>query len=194
MLIIDNKFTKPEANLALEKNLCSLGCEIFMLWRNSPSVIVGKFTNIENDVDLEYARSNNIPIIRRNSGGGAVYHDLGNINYTFIMKDDKQFTLEYFSRIIISILKDIGIASTLEFTHNDIKANGLKISGAAQYHHEGTLLHHGTLLFDSDLGIINRVLKRSGQVTNIKPLLYNEMSTQEFIQAIRRKINDSFQE
>lgn len=197
MLIIENTCTNPEENLILEKNLCGLGCEIFMLWRNNPSVIAGRFTDIESSVNLEYARANNIHVVRRNSGGGAVYHDSGNINYTFIMKDDKNLTLAYFSDIIIKILQDTGINADLKFIHNDIKADGRKISGCAQYHHNGVLLHHGTLLFDSDLSIISRVLKNSGEVANIKPLLKHEITIQEFMQSVmhsvRRKIYDNFQ-
>ena len=193
MLIIENTCRNPADNLTLEKNLCSLGCEIFMIWQNEPSVIAGRFTDIDSNVNLEYAHANNIPVVRRHSGGGAVYHDLGNINYTFIMKDNKRLTLEYFSRIIINILNDIGINAALEFTRNDIKADGRKISGSAQYHHDGMILHHGTLLFDSDLSVIPEVLKHSGEVANIKPLLKYDMTIQEFMQTLRRRIHDSFQ-
>ena len=193
MLIIENTCRNPADNLTLEKNLCALDCEIFMLWQNTPSVIAGRFTDIESDVNLEYAHANNIPVFRRHSGGGAVYHDLGNINYTFIMKDDKRLTLGYFSRIIIKVLNDIGINAALEFTHNDIKADGRKISGTAQYHHDGMILHHGTLLFDSDLSVIPKVLKHSGEVANIKPMLQYDMSIQEFMHLLRRGIHDSIQ-
>lgn len=191
MLVLENYNLEPEINLAFENELCNIGREIFMLWRNKPSVIAGKFTDIDSDVNLEYANDNNILIVRRNSGGGAVYHDLGNVNYTFIMKDDRKLTLEYFSRIIIKVLCNIGINAELEFSHNDIKADGAKISGTAQYHHEGIILHHGTLLFDVDLSIIPKVLKRSGQVANIRPMLKRAMNVEEFMQEVRSRINDS---
>ena len=185
MLVITNNCKNPEYNLAFEEYLCSFGCEIFMLWQNEPSVIVGKFGNIDYEIDVDFARLNNIKIVRRKSGGGSVYHDLGNVNYSFILRDCKKFTLEYFAKIIIEILDKIGINSRLEFSHNDIKADGQKISGMAQYHHEGIILHHGTLLFDSDLSIIPKVLKHSGKVANIRPLLKHDMNVKEFILKIK---------
>lgn len=162
----------------------SLNSDVFMLWRNSPSVIVGHFVNIDNEVDSHFASSHAIPIIRRNSGGGAVYHDLGNLNYSFITQDSKALTLEHFSRKIIAILQYIGLNAALEFRHNDILANGLKISGAAQYRHNGMLLHHGCMLFDSDLSVIPKVLKRCRSLANIKPLLQYDMNIHEFMRRI----------
>ena len=184
MLVITNNCKNPEYNLAFEEYLCSFGYEIFMLWQNESSVIVGKFGNIDYEVDIDFARLNNIKIVRRNSGGGTVYHDLGNVNYSFIMKDNKNLTLEYFSRIIIKTLDKIGINANLEFSHNDIKADGLKISGSAQYHNHGVILHHGTLLFDSDLKIMQKILKNCGHVANIRPMLKNDMNINEFMKGI----------
>ena len=160
-----------------------------MLWRNRPSVIIGRFGQAEAEVNLNYARSKRINLVRRNSGGGAVYHDLGNINFSFILHDKKIFTLEYFSGIVIKILNEIGINARLEFSHNDIKDGGKKISGQAQYHHEGIILHHGTILFDTDLNIIPKVLKRSGSVTNVKPLLKHELNISEFMSLLYDKID-----
>lgn len=188
MLIIENTSTDPRKNLLLEEKLCSLGVEVFMLWRNSPSVIVGRFQDIDAEVDRGFAERNGIETVRRNSGGGAVYHDLGNVNYSFIRRDDRRLTLEYFARIIMRTLEAIGINSRLEFRHNDILADGLKISGSAQYRHEGVLLHHGTLLFDTDLSVIPKVLRRYGRVTNIRPLLKYDMTVDEFIHAVRDNI------
>lgn len=184
MLKIELHSHKPEENLAFEEALCGLGRDVFMLWRNKPSVIVGRFGVIEDDVDTDFAASHGIEIVRRKSGGGCVYHDLGNVNYTFITKDSREFTLEHFSRKMIAVLECFGVKSQLEFHHNDILANGSKISGAAQYRHNGVLLHHGTLLFDSDLDIIPKVLKNSGKVANIRPLLQNDMSISEFMRCI----------
>ena len=189
-----NECTNPEYNLALEEYLCGLGGlgrDIFMLWRNEPSVIIGRFGSVHDEVDTKFAEAEKIRIVRRNSGGGAVYHDLGNVNYSFILRDNKNFTLEYFAQIIIRTLETIGINSRLDFRHNDILADGLKISGSAQYHHEGVILHHGTLLFDSDLSIIPRVLKRSGSVANIRPLLKQDMNVEEFMRALGDNIGET---
>ena len=184
MKIADSGSTSPAYNLAFEEYICGLGVDVFMLWRNSPSVIIGRFQDIGPEVFTDFARDNGIQIVRRNSGGGAVYHDLGNVNYSFILTDDRRLTLEHFSRIIINILSGMGVKG-LEFRHNDILAGGLKISGGAQYHHDGRILHHGTLLFDADLGIIPQVLRRCGNVANIKPLLRNNISVDGFMRAVR---------
>ena len=108
------------------------------------------------------------------------------MNYSFILTDDRRLTLEHFSRIIINILSGMGVKG-LEFRHNDILAGGLKISGGAQYHHDGRILHHGTLLFDSNLGIIPQVLRRCGNIANIKPLLRENISAEDFMTAIRNE-------
>lgn len=180
LLTVNNCSTCPQYNLALEEYLCSLNPEVFMLWQNEPSVIVGRFADVNADVNLD----SGIQIVRRNSGGGSVYHDLGNINYSFILKDKREYTLEYFSDIIINALNRIGINAELSFRHNDILADGMKISGAAQYHHDGIILHHGTLLFDSNLEVMKRALKHSGNVANIKPLLTHDMTVKEFMKTL----------
>ena len=190
MLCIENDEHNPAYNLAFEEYICGLGVDAFMLWRNSPSVIIGRFQDMESEVDTEFSRSKGIQVVRRNSGGGAVYHDLGNVNYSFILGDDRRLTLEHFSRIIIDILSGMGVKG-LEFRHNDILADGLKISGGAQYHHDGRILHHGTLLFDSELGIIPQILRRSGKITNIKPFLRDNISVDDFMTAIRDNIGVS---
>ena len=190
MLYAENHETDPAYNLAFEEYVCGVGLDVFMLWRNSPSVIIGRFQDLESEVDTEFARAHGINVVRRNSGGGAVYHDLGNVNYSFILGDDRRLTLEHFSRIIMDILSGMGVKG-LDFRHNDILAGGLKISGGAQYHHEGRILHHGTLLFDSNLGIIPQVLRRSGKITNIKPLLTENISVDDFMTAIRGYMNIS---
>ena len=184
-----NESTNPAYNLALEEVLCDSGREVFMLWRNEPSVILGRFNDVNQSVNLDSCSNINVNIVRRNSGGGAVYHDLGNVNYSFILNDSKKYSLSFFAGIVINILQEIGINGTLEFTNNDILLNGLKISGTAQYHHNDIILHHGTLLFDSDLTMIPRLLKRSGKVTNIRPALQHDMNIHEFMRHLRDKIN-----
>ena len=188
MLYVCSDLFFPAYNLALEEYLCGLGQDIFMLWRNEPSVIVGRFGVVRDEVDTNFAEARKIHIIRRNSGGGAVYHDLGNVNYSFILRDSRRLTLKYFAEVIMRILDSIGMNAELSFNHNDILADGRKISGSAQYHHEGAILHHGTLLFDSELKIIPRVLKRSGNVANIRPLLKNDMNIEEFMRTLADNI------
>ena len=192
MINIKNDSTNPAYNLALEEYLCSLGQEVFMLWRSEPSVILGRFNDINQCVNVDECKNIHVNIIRRNSGGGAVYHDLGNINYSFVLHDKKIYSLSFFADIVIKILQDIGINGTLEFTHNDILLDGSKISGTAQYHHNNIILHHGTLLFDSDLMMIQKVLKRSGRVANIRPSLKRDMNISEFMNRLRDNICGEF--
>ncbi len=182
-----NESTNPAYNLALEEVLCCSGLEVFMLWRNEPSVILGRFNDVNQSVFT--LGGDSIHIVRRNSGGGAVYHDLGNVNYSFILRDSKEYSLSFFAEIVIKILQEIGINGTLEFTHNDILLDGAKISGTAQYHHNNMILHHGTLLFESDLRVISRVLRRSGKVANIRPALKHDMNIHEFMSHLRDKIS-----
>ena len=184
--LVLNESLNPAYNLALEEILCSSDHEVFMLWRNEPAVILGRFNDVNQCVNLEACKD--IHIIRRNSGGGAVYHDLGNINYSFILHDKKIYSLSFFADIVIKILHDIGINGELEFTHNDIMLDNYKISGTAQYHHNNIILHHGTLLFDSDLSMIKKVLRRSGRVANIKPSLRHELNISEFMNRLRDNI------
>ena len=189
---VKNDSLNPAYNLALEEYLCSLGQEVFMLWSNEPSIILGRFNDVNQCVDVDECRNSNVNIVRRNSGGGAVYHDLGNINYSFILHDKKIYSLSFFADIVIKILYDIGINGSLEFTHNDIMLDGSKISGTAQYHHNNIILHHGTLLFDSDLSMIQKLLRRSGRVTNIRPALRHELNISEFMNKLRDNIGGEF--
>ena len=192
LLSVLNESLNPAYNLALEEYLCSPGHEVFMLWSNEPSVILGRFNNINQCVNIETCSNLHINIIRRNSGGGAVYHDLGNINYSFILHDKKIYSLSFFADIVINILQDIGINGKLEFTHNDIMLNSHKISGTAQYHHNNIILHHGTLLFDSDLSMIPKLLRRSGQVSNIRPSLRRDMNISDFMKKLRDNMGGEF--
>ncbi|MBQ7577584.1 MAG: lipoate--protein ligase family protein [Synergistaceae bacterium] len=178
----------PAFNLAYEEYLFTLGRECFFLWQNEPAVILGRFTNID-EVNINFVRENNIKIVRRNSGGGAVYHDLGNINYSFILHDKKNYSLKFFAGVIINALSKIGVNGVLTFNHNDLLVNDYKFSGMAQYRRNNILLHHGTLLFDSDLSIIQKVLRRSGKVANLKNFLTRDINIQEFMTLLRENIN-----
>ena len=202
--------TKPEYNLALEEYLCRLssrdGRKFFMLWRNEPSVIVGRFQDVPAEVNVAFAQARNIPIIRRNSGGGAVYHDLGNVNYSFIMPENLGQDFAFFAERIIRALSDIGANARFCHVNNDITADGMKVSGMAQYRHDGTLLCHGTLLFDCDLDALSAILnvndeklRRHGvkslrsHVTNLKPLMPHVAGIRDFMELLMREfgVNDA---
>ena len=154
----------PYFNLAWEEYIFKhIECDedILLLWRNAPSVIVGRNQIIYGEVEVAYCKTHNIPIIRRISGGGTVYHDLGNLNYSVITKQYKDVisNYAYFTKPILTFLNNLGIYATFS-GKSDIKIDGKKISGNAQMYHQNRMLHHGTILFNTDLNKLNKVIKQ----------------------------------
>lgn len=154
----------PYFNLAWEEYIFKhIECDedILLLWRNVPSVIVGRNQIIYGEVEVAYCKTHNIPIIRRISGGGTVYHDLGNLNYSVITKQYKDVisNYAYFTKPILTFLNNLGIYATFS-GKSDIKIDGKKISGNAQMYHQNRMLHHGTILFNTDLNKLNKVIKQ----------------------------------
>ena len=199
MKYIRLKTNDPHYNLALEEYLFAhTDDDIFMLWQNAPTVVIGKNQNAYAEVNVEAAKAKNVYIARRITGGGAVYHDLGNLNYTFITSDQKAKVLdyEYFTRPIVDALATLGVKCELS-GRNDLLCDGRKISGNAQYSSNGRILHHGTLLIDADLGALGQMLRidkekldyhsvksHKSRVVNIKELLSDELSIEDFIASI----------
>lgn len=161
MLYVINNNTYPPKNFGIEEYLMKdVDDEIFMLWRNVPTVIIGKNQDVYAEVNIDYARENDIGIHRRKSGGGAVYHDLNNLQYSYISSniDTKGVeSFKLFAKPVVDALKNLGLNA--EFTgRNDILIDGAKISGNAQYRSKNRIIHHGTLLFKSDKETIGNVL------------------------------------
>ena len=193
----------PYYNLAVEEYLLNNSHEdIFMLWQNAPVVVIGKNQNAYAEVNLEYAKEQGIRICRRITGGGAVYHDLGNVNYTFITSTEKAQALnyEYFTRPIIDALSSLGLDCKLS-GRNDLECDGRKFSGNAQYSSNGRILHHGTLLFNVDVSVMSSVLKvdkekleykavksHKSRVVNLSSLLSYKISAEEFIEHIEKYV------
>ncbi len=191
--------TSPYYNLAVEEYLLKETTDdVFMLWQNSPSVIIGKNQNAYAEADLAYAKENRINIARRITGGGAVFHDEGNVNYTFITSKSKAGSLdyEYFTRPIVDALASLGLDCALS-GRNDLECDGKKISGNAQFSTKDRILHHGTLLFDANVDIMSRVLKvdkekleykavksHKSRVANIASLLKSNIGVTDFIDKI----------
>lgn len=188
-------------NVALEeyafKNLLD-DDEIFMLWINQPSIIIGKNQNGLAEIDSDYVREKGIRVIRRISGGGAVYHDYNNLNYTLIAprKNENAFDFQAFSLPVIKALDKLGLTATFS-GRNDIEIDGKKICGNAQAYSKDRLLHHGCILFNVDLSVLGKALtvkpdkiKSKGvksvrsRVTNIYDELENKINIAEFQQAI----------
>lgn len=205
MIRVVNNSINPYFNLALEEYLLKefkLKEEIFMLWQNSPAIIVGRYQNTWDEINHAFVKDNNIAVVRRMTGGGAVYHDLGNLNFSFIARGQKTGHYDFvsFARPVVVALQSLGVAA--EFAgRNDILVEGKKISGNAQYRSGDSVLHHGTLLFDSEMNNLVRALKVSSEkfaskgvasvrsrVTNIKEYLTVPLDIKDFKAALVQAI------
>lgn len=155
MRFLKNPRTNPYMNLALDEYAMKhidVGEDYFFIWQNEPSVIIGKNQNAVQEVNQAFIDENNIHVARRVSGGGAVYHDFGNLNFTFIIGVDDPGKVNYkkYVQPIIDALKSMGVHAEAS-GRNDILIDGLKISGNAQRMAAGKLMHHGTLIYDVNL-------------------------------------------
>ena len=161
MIYLESPSTDPTFNLALEEY--AFGHldpqeEYFMLWRNRPSVIIGKHQNAQQEVNLLYAEQHHIPVVRRLSGGGAVYHDLNNLNFTFIVRGAvPELSMERFAAPLLAACRRFGIQARIE-GRNDVTADGRKFSGNARYVERGRTMHHGTILLQTDRETMEQVL------------------------------------
>lgn len=162
MRYIINESNDPAYNLALE-DYCLTGLEtnedLFILWRNAPVVVLGKHQVAAQEVNVTYAEQEGIRVVRRCSGGGAVYHDLGNVNFTFIVNCDDPAAMDFrrFVQPVIRALAELGVAAE-QSGRNDMLVAGRKISGNAQRLYKKRFMHHGTLLFDVDFDQLTKVL------------------------------------
>lgn len=206
MLFIDNKgITDPRINLAIEeyalKNL-NINETYLLFYINKPSIIIGKNQNTIEEINTEYVDRNGIIVVRRLSGGGAVYHDLGNLNFSFITKDDGEsfHNFRKFTEPVVDALKKLGVNAELS-GRNDLLAEGRKISGNAQFSTKGRMFSHGTLLFDSEMDHVVSALKVKkdkieskgiksirSRVANISEFLTEKISIEEFRSLILKSI------
>ncbi|MDT2731989.1 lipoate--protein ligase [Streptococcus parauberis] len=209
MKYIVNKSNDPAYNIALEayafRELTSED-EIFILWINEPAIIVGKHQNTIQEINKEYTDEHGIHVVRRLSGGGAVYHDLNNLNYTIISNKSEEgaFDFKTFSQPVIATLADLGVKA--EFTgRNDLEIDGKKFCGNAQAYYKGRMMHHGCLLFDVDMSVLGDALKVSkdkieskgiksvrARVTNILNELPEKITVNEFSDKILEKMKETY--
>ena len=197
MLCIHLKNTDPYFCLAAEEYLLKNFAEdIFMLWQSENAVVVGKHQNAMAEINHRFVHENNIAVCRRISGGGTVFHDVGNVNFTFIknVKSPAEISFKLFTAPVVNALAKLGITATTS-GRNDLLIEGLKISGNAEHVYKNRVLHHGTLLFNSDLKNLGQAIKvvpgkyegkavqsNRSPVANISQFLKTPMATEEFIQ------------
>lgn len=201
MRYIYSHSTDPYWNLALEQHVfdrLDRAYDYFMLWQNSNAIIVGKYQNTAAEINPDYVRENGIAVVRRLSGGGAVYHDLGNLNFTFIADSQEAgFDFSTFCAPVMRALATLGVRAELS-GRNDMTIDGKKFSGNSMYVKNGRVMHHGTIMYDSDLRVLSSALNVPkdkieskgvqsvrGRVTNIKPYMKEDIPIDRFIHALR---------
>lgn len=207
MLCIIRHETDPYFNLAAEEYVLKHFTEdCFMLWRNEPCIIVGKHQNTLAEINIDYIKKKDIKVVRRLSGGGAVFHDLGNLNFTFIANEEPGNNLvdfRKFTRPIIEVLQKLDINA--EFSgRNDLVIDGKKFSGNAEHVFGNRVLHHGTLLFSAVMtDLINAlnvdpskftdkaVKSVKSRVTNITEHLKKELTVLDFRDLIMKHVTES---
>lgn len=186
MFLLNNQSTDPFFNLASEEYLLKNSSSVYLIiYVNSPCIVVGKHQVSNREADTEFITRNSIPLIRRISGGGTVFHDEGNLNFSFISngKEGKQVDFRKYTLPVIKFLSVIGVEATFE-GKNDLKVNGLKISGNSEHVYRNRVLHHGTLLYDTNLDFLKGSIRKDtssyktravnsnpSHVTNLKKLL-----------------------
>lgn len=195
-----NASVDPYYNLALEEYLLTHYMEgtIMMLWQNENTIVVGRHQNAMEEINQKYVKEHGIRVVRRTTGGGAVYHDLGNLNYSFITNRNGE-EAEEMKRLVVPIVDTLcQLGARASFNgRNDIVIDGKKVSGTAQRVHKNRILHHGCILFDSDLSVVAKSLNvRSekfhskavksvkGRVGNVVDFLPSPVSIEEFKQCL----------
>ena len=196
MLCIHIKNRNPFFCLAAEEYLLkTFDDDIFMLWQSDDTVVVGKHQNALGEINYRFVRENNITVARRISGGGTVFHDKGNVNFSFIknVKSPAEISFKQFTKPVVETLSKLGVVATTS-GRNDLLIEGKKISGNAEHIFKNRVLHHGTLLYNSDLKNLGQAIKvvpgkykskavqsNRSEVANISSFLKNKIDIKDFI-------------
>ncbi|MDR2124494.1 MAG: lipoate--protein ligase [Desulfovibrio sp.] len=205
MYYIESPSTDPHFNLALEQYIFDAldkTRDYCMLWRNHNAIIVGRFQNTAAEINAAYVKKHGISVVRRLSGGGAVYHDLGNVNFTFIVRRGTPGAFDFasFCGPVGRALASLGVRAEIS-GRNDMTIDGKKFSGNAQYYKRGMVMHHGTILYDSDLSVVAEALavpkdkfaskgisSVRSRITNVKEHMSADIPVQRFVAVLREAL------
>ncbi|HLO90807.1 MAG TPA: lipoate--protein ligase [Lentimicrobium sp.] len=199
--------TDPYFNIAAEEYILKNSTEdVFMIWRNDPSVIIGKHQNAFAEINHEFIKKKKIAVIRRISGGGAVYHDKGNLNFSFISHGETEKLIDFhkFTLPVMQALQKLNLQVAVG-NRNSLYINGYKISGNAEHVFRNKVLHHGTLLYSTELNALDRAIHPPvltfvdkavksvrSKVANISEFLDNNMTIQEFMEYLLSAMTKAF--
>ena len=207
MLFIISESNYAPYNIATEEYILrNIEEDVFLLYINAPSIIVGKHQNTLSEINQAYVSLNNIPVVRRLTGGGAVFHDLGNLNFSFIVNDekDKAISFQKYTAPILDVLNALGVNAYLE-GRNDLLIDGMKFSGNAKAFVMGRVIQHGTILFDSKIEELSKALKANplkfkdkavksvrSRVTTVNKHLKEPMQMDEFISLLQKRVRELY--
>ena len=203
MLCIYHHSTDPFFNVATDEYIFkTIQEDCFMLWRNDNAIVVGKHQNTLAEINLDFVKEHNIQVVRRLSGGGTVYHDMGNLNFSFTQTGKTSALVDFkkYTQPIVEVLQKLGVDA--KFTGNsDLMIGDKKISGNAEHVFKNKILHHGTLLFTSEIKNLSGVLKINRSkyddkavrsipkpVTNISEHLKYPLNIEEFTQKVMEHV------
>ncbi|HQD46250.1 MAG TPA: lipoate--protein ligase [Kaistella sp.] len=204
MLLLDSPSHNAYFNIATEEYLLTRFPteDLFLLYVNAPSIIVGKFQNTLAEVNLDYVKENEIKVVRRMSGGGAVYHDLGNLNFSFhtLLTDQDFGDFSQFTKPVLNLLNRLGVPAVLK-GRNDLLVEDKKFSGNAKLAKKGKMIQHGTILLNSEMEILAEALKTNplkfidkatksnrARVTNLINYLPKETTTEDLKKLLTEEI------
>jgi lipoate-protein ligase A len=207
MLCIHHHSTDPYFNIATDEFIFkNMQEDCFMLWRNDNAIIVGKHQNTLAEINVDYVKEKGIKVVRRLSGGGAVYHDLGNLNFTFTRTGENTEVVDFerYTKPIVEVLNNMGIPAKFE-GRNDLTIEGRKFSGNAEHVFKNKVLHHGTILYSSEMKDVSGALKINPlkykdravksipkRVTNVSDHMKQPMNLEDFTQRIMDHVLSTF--